>query len=230
MNHILIIEDDKSIGELERDYLEAEGFETSIETSGESGLKRALTEEFSLIILDIMLPDRDGYSILREIRKEKQTPVLMISAKIEDFDKIRGLGLGADDYMTKPFSPSEMVARVKAHINRYNKLTGTAVEQQQTTSITIRGLEVNNDYKSVKRNGEEIVLTSKEFDILYLLMSNPNKVYSKQEIFETIWKDSYGDISTITVHIRKIREKIERDPSTPIYIETLWGIGYRFPL
>lgn len=230
MNRILIIEDDRSIGELERDYLEAEGYETTIESSGKSGLTSVLNSDYSLIILDIMLPDMDGYSILREIRKVKQTPVLMISAKIEDFDKIRGLGLGADDYMTKPFSPSEMVARVKAHISRYNRLTGSTNTAIKESSITIRGLEVNNEYKSVKRNGKEIVLTSKEFDILYLLISNPNRVYSKQEIFETIWRDSYGDISTITVHIRKIREKIEQNPSTPIYIETLWGIGYRFPL
>ncbi len=229
MNNILIIEDDSSIAELERDYLEIDGFNVEIVSDGEKGLKKAVTNEYDLIILDIMLPGIDGFTILKEIRAVKETPVLLISAKKEDFDKIRGLGLGADDYMTKPFSPSEMAARVKAHINRFNKLSGTN-RSIVKNSINIRGLEVNHEFKSVIHNGENIVLTSKEFDILYLLMSNPNKVYSKQEIFESIWNESFGDISTITVHIRKIREKIETDPSKPQYIETLWGIGYRFPL
>lgn len=229
MKKILIIEDDKSIAELERDYLEAEGFEVDIVPDGTDGLTQVLKGEYNLIVLDVMLPSQDGFSILREIRKDKEVPVLMISAKKEEFDKIRGLGLGADDYMTKPFSPSEMVARVKAHINRHNKLKGLT-DKGNSSIITIRGLELNNEYKSIKHNDENIVLTSKEFDILYMLMSNPNKVFSKQEMFNQIWGDSYGDTSTITVHIRKIREKIEVDPSNPTYIETLWGIGYRFPL
>ncbi|QEN04178.1 response regulator transcription factor [Thiospirochaeta perfilievii] len=230
MNKILIIEDDISIAELERDYLEAENFIVDIISDGEKGLSTALGSDYSLIVLDVMLPSMDGFKILREIRQKKETPILMVSAKKEDFDKIRGLGLGADDYMTKPFSPSEMTARVKAHINRYNKLSGALTNNETMKTINIRGLELNREYKSVKHNGEQVILTSKEFEILYLLMSNPNKVYSKQEIFDQIWGDSYGDISTITVHIRKIREKIENDPSTPEYIETLWGIGYRFPL
>lgn len=229
MDRILIIEDDTSIAELERDYLEAEGFDPEIVSDGDDGLHKGLSEDFSLIILDVMLPTRDGFSILREIRKVKDTPILMISAKKEDFDKIRGLGLGADDYMTKPFSPSEMTARVKAHIARYNKLKGINTPDN-SSAIIIRGLELNNEYKSIKHNGENVSLTSKEFDILFLLMSNPNKVFSKQDIFDSIWGDSFGDISTITVHIRKIREKIESDPSNPRYIETLWGIGYRFPI
>ncbi len=227
MKTVLIIEDDQSIAELERDYLEAEGFKVDIIPNGNEGLEKAKEFDYDLIILDVMLPGMDGFSILREIRQTKNTPVLMISAKKEEFDKIRGLGLGADDYMTKPFSPSEMAARVKAHMNRHEKLTGTTTGKK-LNSISIRGLEVNNDYKRVKHNGEDIVLTAKEFDILYLLMLNPNKVYSKQDIFDQIWGDSFGDISTITVHIRKIREKIESDPSKPQYIETLWGIGYRF--
>ncbi len=226
MEKILIIEDDQSIAELQRDYLEAEGFEVEMVHDGKEGLERALNHSYKLIVLDIMLPNQDGFSILRELRKEKDIPVLLVSAKKEEFDKIRGLGLGADDYMTKPFSPGELVARVKAHINRYKKLTGTS-DLLESKSIIIRGLELNNEFKSVIHSGESVVLTSKEFDILYLLMSNPNRVYSKQEIFEQIWGDSYGDVSTITVHIRKIREKIESDPSNPIYIETLWGIGYR---
>jgi DNA-binding response OmpR family regulator len=229
MKNILIVEDDKSIAELERDYLEAEGFIVDIVHTGDRGQKMALENNYALILLDIMLPNADGFSILREVRKTKNTPVILISAKKEDFDKIRGLGLGADDYMTKPFSPSEMVARVKAHIARHNKLTGSERNREET--INIRGLEVNNENKQVIHNGQNLSLTSKEFDILYLLMSNPNRVFSKQEIFNSIWGDSsFGDISTITVHIRKIREKIESDPSNPIYIDTLWGIGYRFNL
>lgn len=229
MKNILIIEDDKSIAELERDYLEAEGFNVEIIDDGEIGLKKAIDNDYSLILLDIMLPGSDGYQILREVRQTKNTPVIMISAKKEDFDKIRGLGLGADDYMTKPFSPSEMVARAKAHISRHEKLTGSTNQVQEKT-ISIRGLEVNNSLKRVLLNGKELILTAKEFDILYLLISNPNKVFSKQDIFDQVWGDSFGDISTITVHIRKIREKVEPDPSHPQYIETLWGIGYRFNL
>ena len=228
MKNILIIEDDISIAELERDYLEAEGFNVEIEPNGIRGLQNAIEKDYALIVLDIMLPGKDGFSILREFRQIKQTPVIMVSAKKEDFDKIRGLGLGADDYLTKPFSPSELVARVKAHINRHQILTKT--ETKPRTFIAIRGLEVNNEFKSVIHNGKSVILTSKEFEILFLLMSNPNKVFSKQDIFEAIWQDTFGDISTITVHIRKIREKIEPDPSQPIYIETLWGIGYRLPL
>lgn len=229
MKNILIIEDDKSIAELERDYLEAEGFNVEIINDGDSGLKKALENDYSLILLDIMLPGSDGYQILREVRQSKNTPIIMISAKKEDFDKIRGLGLGADDYMTKPFSPSEMVARAKAHISRHEKLTGSQNSPEEKT-ISIRGLEVNNSLKRVLLNGKELILTAKEFDILYLLISHPNKVFSKQDIFDQVWGDSFGDISTITVHIRKIREKVEPDPSHPKYIETLWGIGYRFNL
>ncbi|MGL1891338.1 MAG: response regulator transcription factor [Spirochaetaceae bacterium] len=229
MNKILIIEDDISIAELQRDYLEADGFDVEIESDGKIGLALAQKNDYVLIILDVMLPNQDGFSILRDFRKTKETPVLMVSAKKEEFDKIRGLGLGADDYMTKPFSPSELVARVKAHINRHDKLIGKDTKST-LDSISIRGLILNNAYKSVIHNGDNIILTSKEFEILYLLMSNPNIVHSKQDIFDKIWGDSYGDISTITVHIRKIREKIESDPSNPIYIETLWGIGYRFNL
>lgn len=229
MKNILIIEDDKSIAELERDYLEAEGFNVEIINDGDSGLKKALDNDYALILLDIMLPGSDGYQILREVRQNKNTPIVMISAKKEDFDKIRGLGLGADDYMTKPFSPSEMVARAKAHISRHEKLTGSQSSPEEKT-ISIRGLEVNNSLKRVLLNGKELILTAKEFDILYLLISHPNKVFSKQDIFDQVWGDSFGDISTITVHIRKIREKVEPDPSHPKYIETLWGIGYRFNL
>lgn len=227
MKKVLIIEDDTSIAELERDYLEINGFEVEIETQGDHGLVRALEEDFDLILLDLMLPGIDGYEICRQIRTEKETPILMVSAKKEDFDKIRGLGLGADDYMTKPFSPSELVARIKAHIHRYDRLTGK--QQNSNQVLQIRGLTVDKTARRVFVDGEEVTLTTKEFDLLLFLASNPNQVFTKEALFEKIWGlDSLGNITTVTVHIRKLREKIEADPSNPKYIETIWGVGYRF--
>jgi len=225
MKKLLIIEDDLSIAELERDYLEADGFECTIIQNGADGLKEALTNDYNLIVLDLMLPDMDGFSICRKVRKESEIPILMVSARKEDIDKIRGLGLGADDYITKPFSPGELVARVKSHLNRYERLRGSEKNNQ---SISIRGLKIEYDFRRVTLNEKEISLTSKEFDILFMLFSSPNRVFTKEEIFEKIWGDTFGDISTITVHIRKIREKIEYDPSKPQYLETIWGVGYRF--
>lgn len=227
MASILIIEDEISIAELERDYLELSGFEVEIETSGTSGLERALKEDFNLIILDLMLPGIDGFDICKKIREHKNTPIIMVSAKKDDIDKIRGLGLGADDYMTKPFSPSELVARVKAHISRYERLVGSTALKNDV--IEIRGLKIDKTDRRVYVDNEEKVFTNKEFDILCFLASNPNKVFSKDELFSKIWNmDSIGDIATVTVHIKKIREKIEFDTSNPQYIETVWGVGYRF--
>lgn len=227
MKKILIIEDDISIAELERDYLEINGFEVIIEHSGDKGLQNARQNQYDLIILDLMLPKIDGFEICRQIRSEKNTPILMVSAKKEDIDKIRGLGLGADDFMTKPFSPSELVARVKAHISRFERLTQG--NQSKNDKIEIRGLSIDKSSRRVFINEREVVLTTKEFDLLLYLAANPNKVFTKEELFERIWGlDSQGDIPTVTVHIRKIREKIEIDPSNPQYIETIWGVGYRF--
>ncbi len=227
MKKILIIEDDISIAELERDYLEINGFEVKIENSGRKGLDRAGKERFDLIILDLMLPEVDGFQICKELRERLDIPILMVSAKGEGIDKIRGLGLGADDYITKPFSPNELVARVKAHLQRYKRLTNK--EEKQTEIIEINGLVLDSYSRRVHVNDEEIILTTKEFDILLLLAKSPNRAFSKHEIFEKIWGfDSLGDISTVTVHIRKIREKIEPDPPNPKYIETIWGVGYRF--
>ncbi len=229
MKKILIIEDDISISELERDYLEINGFEVKIENSGRKGMERASKEKFDLIILDLMLPEVDGFQICKELRERLDIPILMVSAKGEGIDKIRGLGLGADDYITKPFSPNELVARVKAHLNRYERLTNKG--KSTTEIIEINGLSLDSCSRRVYVNEKEINLTSKEFDILLLLAKNPNRVFSKDEIFERIWGfNSLGDISTVTVHIRKIREKIEPDPPNPKYIETLWGVGYRFKL
>ena len=227
MSRILIIEDETSIAELERDYLELSDFEVELEEDGLKGLKRALEEEFDLMILDLMLPGMDGFEICRKFREAKNTPIIIISAKKEDIDKIRGLGLGADDYMTKPFSPSEMVARVKAHLARYERLIGSGSMENEV--IEIRGLKIDKTARRVWVNGEEKNFTTKEFDLLTFLAQNPNHVYSKEELFSKIWDmESIGDIATVTVHIKKIREKIEFNTAKPQYIETIWGVGYRF--
>ncbi len=227
MSKILIVEDETAIAELEKDYLELSGFEVTIESSGDEGLSRALSEEFDLIILDLMLPKVDGFEICRQIREVKNIPVIMVSAKKDDIDKIRGLGLGADDYMTKPFSPSELVARVKAHMARYERLIGSNAKENEI--IEIRGIRIDKTARRVYVNGEERTFTTKEFDLLTFLAENPNHVYTKEELFQKIWDmESIGDIATVTVHIKKIREKIEVNTSKPQYIETIWGVGYRF--
>ena len=227
MSKILIIEDEEAIADLEKDYLELSGFEVEIAADGETGLKRALDEDFQLVILDLRLPGVDGFEICRQVREKKNTPILMVSAKKDDIDKIRGLGLGADDYMTKPFSPSELVARVKAHLNRYQRLVNS--NARENTVIEIRGLKIDKTARRVWVNGEEKNFTSREFDLLTFLAENPNHVFTKEELFRKIWDmDSVGDIATVTVHIKKIREKIEQNSAKPQYIETIWGVGYRF--
>ena len=229
MSRILIIEDESAIAELEKDYLELSGFEVEVANDGEIGLNKALSEECDLIILDLMLPGVDGFEICRQVREKKNTPIIMVSAKKDDIDKIRGLGLGADDYMTKPFSPSELVARVKAHMARYERLVGSAIEENKV--IEIRGLKIDTTARRVWINGEEKAFTTKEFDLLTFLAAHPNHVYTKDELFSEIWDmESIGDIATVTVHIKKIREKIEGSSSKPQYIETIWGVGYRFKL
>lgn len=227
MSRILIVEDEETIADLEKDYLELSGFEVEVANDGETGLEKALNGEYNLFILDLMLPGVDGFEICKKIREEKNTPIIMVSAKKDDIDKIRGLGLGADDYMTKPFSPSELVARVKAHLARYDRLTGSAVEKNKI--IEIRGLKIDTTARRVWVNDVEKTFTTKEFDLLTFLASHPNHVYTKEELFREIWDmESIGDIATVTVHIKKIREKVEVDTSNPQYIETIWGVGYRF--
>lgn len=226
-NKILIVEDEIAIAELEKDYLELSGFEVEMENTGDAGLTRALKEDFDLIILDLMLPNVDGFEICRQVRETKNIPVIMVSAKKDDIDKIRGLGLGADDYMTKPFSPSELVARVKAHMARYERLIGSGMKENEI--IEIRGIKIDKTARRVYINGEEKTFTTKEFDLLTFLAQNPNHVFTKEELFQKIWDmESIGDIATVTVHIKKIREKIEANTSKPQYIETIWGVGYRF--
>ena len=229
MSRILIVEDEVAIADLEKDYLELSGFEVEIENDGTKGLERALHEEFDLFILDLMLPGVDGFEICKKIRETKNTPILMVSAKKDDIDKIRGLGLGADDYVTKPFSPSELVARVKAHLARYERLIGSNMPQNDI--IEIRGIKIDKTARRVWVNGEEKQFTTNEFDLLTFLAENPNHVFTKEELFRKIWDmESIGDIATVTVHIKKIREKIEMNTNKPQYIETIWGVGYRFKL
>ena len=229
MSKILIIEDEVAIADLERDYLEISGYEVEVENDGIKGLDRALNEEFDLYILDLMLPGIDGFEICKQIREKKNTPILMVSAKKDDIDKIRGLGLGADDYVTKPFSPSELVARVKAHMARYERLIGSTVVENDI--IEIRGIKIDKTARRVWINGEEKQFTTKEFDLLTFLAENPNHVFTKEELFREIWDmESIGEIATVTVHIKKIREKIELNTAKPQYIETIWGVGYRFKL
>lgn len=229
MSKILIIEDEEAIAELEKDYLELSSFEVTIEGDGAKGLQKALTEDYDLFILDLMLPGMDGFEICKRIREEKNTPIIMVSAKKEDIDKIRGLGFGADDYMTKPFSPSELVARVKAHLAQYERLISSRMPKNHV--VEIRGLKIDTTARRVWVNGVEKQFTTKEFDLLTFLAENPNHVFSKEELFRKIWNmETIGDIATVTVHIKKIREKIEFDTAKPQYIETIWGVGYRFKI
>ena len=210
-----------------RSYLELSDFEVTVNGTGDEGLSTALAEDFDLIILDLMLPGMDGFEVCKKIREVKNVPILMVSAKKDDIDKIHGLGLGADDYITKPFSPSELVARVKAHLSRYERLVGSGKKNNDT--IEIRGLKIDITARRVYVDGVEKNFTTKEFDLLTFLAENPNRVYTKEELFRHIWNmESVGDIATVTVHIKKIREKIETDTSNPQYIETIWGVGYRF--
>lgn len=227
MNKVLIIEDQIDIAELQKDYLTINGYEVDIHTDGHTGLDAALKIDYDLIILDVMLGDISGFNICKKIRSEKEIPIIMVTARSEDIDKIRGLGLGADDYMTKPFSPQELIARVKAHIMRYKRLIG--ITNQQLNVIKISGLTIEVDSRRVYLLDEEVIFTAREFDLLLFLASNPNIVFSKESLFEKLWSvDGYGDIRTIAVHIKRVREKIELNPSEPKIIETVWGAGYRF--
>lgn len=221
---VLIIEDDTAIAELQRDYLEASGFAVDIESRGDAGLRRAAEGRYNLVILDVMLPGLTGFEVCRELRAHSDIPILLVSARREDIDKIRGLGLGADDYITKPFSPAELVARVKAHLIRYERLTGGT----EDAPVVVRELEINPAARQAIVRGEVVPLTAREFEILLLMASYPDRVFTREEIFDRLWgAERYGDVSTVTVHVRRIREKIEHNPSDPVYIETVRGFGYR---
>jgi len=225
MKRILVIEDDTDIAELEKDYLNLNGFDVDLESDGAVGLKQALTGVYDLIIVDLMLPSMNGYEIVKAIRSQMEIPLLIVSAKSEDIDKIRGFGSGADDYMTKPFSPAELVARVNTHISRYDRLFG---QSKKEDILHLKGLEVHIASRRVLINGKEVILTAKEFDMLLFLCENPNIVFSKSQLYDRIWgEEDFGDTATVAVHVQKIRKKIEKDPSDPDYIETVWGAGYR---
>lgn len=227
MERILVVEDESAIADLEKDYLELSGYEVTIASTGDEGLVLALEGDYNLVILDVMLPNMDGYELCKRIREKKNIPIIYVSAKKEESDKIRGFGQGADDYMVKPFSPSELVARVKAHLNRYERLVSS--RKQGNEIIEVRGIKIDKTARRIYVNGTEKNFTTKEFDLLTFLAEHPNHVFSKEELFKQIWDmESVGDIATVTVHIKKIREKIEADTSNPQYIETLWGVGYRF--
>lgn len=228
MKKILIIEDDLNIAEMERDYLELNGFKSEIVQDGVEGLKLALQGLYDVIIVDLMLPGKDGFEIIKEIRKKYEIPIIVVSARTEDIDKIRGLNFGADDYLTKPFSPAELMARIKSHISRYERLKGSK-GNVSSEIISHGGLEINTASHRISVNGKEVQLTTKEYEILLFFASNPNIVFTKEHIFDRIWGDDFcGDMATVAVHIQKIRKKIEKNPSNPEFIETLWGTGYRF--
>lgn len=226
MQKILIVEDDEAIAAIERDYLEMEGFAPEIALDGPSGLERGLSGEFALILLDLMLPGLSGFEVCRRLREKIDVPILMVTARQEDVDKIRGLGLGADDYVEKPFSPGVLLARVKAHLARYERLTKP---EKKTGEITLGGVSLNTDTRRVFADGREVELKNKEFELLLFLMLNADVVYSRDALYEHIWgMDAIGDNATVAVHINRLREKIEADPANPRYIQTVWGAGYKF--
>ena len=229
MYRILVCEDEKSIADALEIYLTNEGYEVLRAENGIEALEIVKKEELHLILMDIMMPKMDGIKATMHIREEKNIPIIILSAKGEDYDKVLGLNVGADDYVTKPFSPSELVARVKAHLARYERLIGSNMPQNDI--IEIRGIKIDKTARRVWVNGEEKQFTTKEFDLLTFLAENPNHVFTKEELFRKIWDmESIGDIATVTVHIKKIREKIEMNTNKPQYIETIWGVGYRFKL
>ena len=232
MKKILIVEDDEAIAEIERDYLLIHGFAVEIASDGKAGLDLAQNASFSLIILDVMLPEIDGFSLCRMLREKLVIPIIMVTARKDDIDKIRGLGLGADDYVVKPFSPGELVARVRSHISAYERISngtlhGNArITESESPEIAFGNLRLVQKSRRVFVSEKEIILAKKEFDMLLLFMQNPDRVFSKEELYERLWSDeSSGDIATVAVHINRLREKLSNSTNK---IETVWGAGYRF--
>ena len=226
MAKILIVEDDAAIAAIERDYLSVSGFEVEIAEDGNSGLRKGSTGAYDLILLDLMLPEMDGFEVCRRLREKTDIPILMVTARREDIDKIRGLGLGADDYIEKPFSPGVLVARVKANLNQYKRLTG---REKEPSEISLGGVRINTGTHRVFVDGKEIELKNKEYKLLLFLMLNVDLVFDRETLYEKVWGlDALGDNATVAVHINSLREKIEKDPAKPRYIETVWGAGYRF--
>ena len=229
MASILIIEDEISIAELERDYLELSGFETDVAYDGVDGLNKALSGGFDLILLDLMLPGLDGFTICKKLREKLDIPILMVTARTQDIDKIRGLGFGADDYVEKPFSPSVLVARVKANLAQYERLRPAA--KAVDSAISVGPFVMDSNARTASIDGCELKLKNKEFELLLFLLRHPNQVFSREDLYEMIWGlESMGDNITVAVHINRLREKIEKDPSAPEYIQTVWGVGYRLKI
>ncbi|MGN0034129.1 MAG: response regulator transcription factor [Coriobacteriales bacterium] len=225
MSKVLVIEDDAAIAELEADYLRVEGFEVEIAADGTTGLDRGLHGGFDLVLLDLMLPGIDGFEVCRRLRAKVDVPILMVTARHEDIDKIRGLGLGADDYVEKPFSPSVLVARVKSHLARYSRLTG----DRKMSVISLGDLELNTATRKLLVSGREVNLKNREFELLEFFMLHPDIVFSRDRLYEQVWgMDALGDSATVAVHVNRLRAKIEQDPSNPRHLLTVWGAGYRF--
>ncbi|MFU0833253.1 MAG: Stage 0 sporulation A-like protein [Oscillospiraceae bacterium] len=227
MKRILIIEDDESIAAIERDYLTVHDFEVDIAENGSDGIAMGRAGNYDLILLDLMLPGIDGFTVCRKLRETLDIPILMVTARQEDIDKIKGLGMGADDYITKPFSPNVLVARIKANLAQYDRLKHSG--GQDRTQIRMGNILLHQDTRRVFVDGTEIELKNKEYELLLFLMSNPDIVFSREALYERIWGyDAMGDNATVAVHINRLREKIEKNPSEPRYIQTVWGAGYRF--
>ncbi len=230
---VLIIEDDEDISMIEQAYLEASGFETLIMSDGNKAIQTLTTGKFDLILLDLMLPGKGGYEICKEVRAELDIPILMVTARTDSVDKIRGLGLGADDYIAKPFDPAELVARVNANIRQYTRVIKlNQIEQEQklkNDEICIGDIRILLQGWKVYKGKQEIRFPNREFELLKFMAENPNIVFSKEQLFEKIWGYDYvGDSATVMVHINRIREKIEDDSKNPKILETVWGAGYRF--
>ena len=226
MEKILLVEDDRDIAELERDYLELNGFAVDMEMNGRKGLEKALAEDYDLLLLDVMLPDLDGLAICKAVREQKEIPILLVTARKEDIDKIRGLSVGADDYIVKPFSPNELVARVRAHLTRYQRLMAVAAAHVPKAELIHGSLRLLPDERRVFLAGQEVHLPNREFELLGFFLTHPAQVFSKEEIFEALWgAEAVGDISTVVVHVKRLREKIET--AQECHIETVWGTGYR---
>ena len=229
MKKILIVEDDVEIAEIERDFLLLEGFDVTIKADGLAGYHEARTGIYDLILLDLMLPSMNGHEICKQIRSEIDVPILMVTAKGEEVDKIRGLGFGADDYISKPFSPTELVARVKSNLAQYERLKSKNEDAPKAEEIVAGAIKVNLSTHRVYVDDVEVELKNKEYELLIFLMSNPDIIFSKEHLYERIWgMDAFGDVKTVTVHMGRIRDKIEKDPQNPLYIQTVWGVGYRF--
>ena len=227
MPKILIVEDDGDIAAIERDYLELNGYQVEIAADGTSGLARGRSGAFDLILLDLMLPGMDGFSVCRQLREGTDIPILMVTARREDIDKIRGLGLGADDHIEKPFSPSVLVARVNAHLTRYRRLTGGARKPQP--ELLVGEIRLNTQTRRVYVGDREVELKNREYELLLFLMLHLDMVFSREDLYEKVWGlEAMGDNATVAVHINRLREKLERDPGHPRYIQTVWGAGYRF--